>query len=772
VPGLPMQDDPVAFGAADLTNCDREQIHIPGSIQPHGALLAAEPGTFRIVQAGGALKSLLGVTAPELLGKDLSACFSPARIAHLSSLAASPAHLARALRAFEIDAADKKRKADVIVHISDDLLVIELEPQQENEPQDSLTLVQTMMNSVLQTQSIADLYQAIVDGVRTACAFDRVMLYRFLADGTGAVEAEARGADIEPYLGLRYPASDIPQQARALYLHNWIRLIPDARYTPAALYAESGAAIDLSQSTLRSVSPIHLEYLANMGVVASMSLSIIIDGKLWGLIACHHGTPRFLPHRLRVAFELFAQMASFQIETRLEAEDLGSRLRGKTINDALVASLTGETELAEGLKRFQANLLEYIPAGGMALWLDGEFSGFGKTPKEQAVRGIIKWLNETLTDGLFYTDHLSSHYSPAMAFADVASGMLALSISRSPRDYIIWFRPEIVQTVTWAGNPAKPVHSADPGERISPRKSFAAWQQDVRMRSDPWSGVDIKTAQSLRVSLLEIVLEHIDQLARERQRARVQQDALLAELDHRIVEWEKIAQQLKLEGDRRAVVEAELSQVLRRTVVEQEAERQRIARELHDSLGQYLTVMRLDLDAIAHHDDASGPIRQRVEKLKSLTTDLGQEVNHLAWEIRPTVLDDLGLQTAFEQFLEEWSERSTLKFDLHLTLSDRRLPPAMETALYRVLQEAVRNVVKHAGATRIGVILEATAAEVRLIIEDDGKGFVLNEGEGAPSPSARLGLLGVRERLALVGGSLEIETAPGSGTTLLIHVPL
>jgi signal transduction histidine kinase len=272
--------------------------------------------------------------------------------------------------------------------------------------------------------------------------------------------------------------------------------------------------------------------------------------------------------------------------------------------------------------------------------------------------------------------------------------------------------------------------------------------------------------------MLEIVLERTDQLARERERARIQQEALLAELDNRIIQWEKIAQELKRESDRRAVVEAELSQVLRRTVLEQEAERQRIARELHDSLGQYLTVMGLDLDGIGRDTEASASIRQRVEKLKTLTADIGQEVNHLAWEIRPTALDDLGLQKAFQQFLEEWAERSTLKFDVHLALNNRRLPPAIETALYRVLQEAIRNVVKHARARRVGVILEASEREVRLIVEDDGKGFAWDTEEGAAGPSSRLGLLGVRERLALVGGLLEVETSPGSGTTLLIHVPL
>jgi chemotaxis family two-component system sensor kinase Cph1 len=760
-----MSDVQVAFGTADLTNCDRERIHVPGSIQPHGAMLVIEPKSLRIVQAGGDLKPLLGTSDP--LGRLASDILSAAACEKLHALRANEPIRPQHLFTMERD----ETQADAVVHSSGKFWVLEIDPRLENEPEDSLALVQNMIRHVQRSETVEKSYQAIVDEVRAASGFDRVMLYRFLSDGTGSVEAEARAEDVESYLGLRYPASDIPSQARALYLRNWIRLIGDARYSPAPLVALASDAqeIDLSHAALRSVSPIHLEYLANMGVVSSMSLSIIADEKLWGLIACHHRSPRFPPYRLRVAFELFAQMASFQIETKLEAQDLGSRLRQKSISENLIADLSSERELAEGLKRFRSKLLEYIPASGVGLWLDGQFSGLGSTPKDREVALLVRWLNETMSDGVFHTDQLCGHYPPARLFAGSASGILALSVSRTPRDYVIWFRPEVVQTVTWAGNPDK--SAFDDGTRISPRKSFAQWKQDIRFRSEPWSGLDRKTALSLRLSLLEVVLQHTDQLARERERARVQQAALMAELDKRILQWEFVAEELKRESDRRAVVEAELSKVLRRTVLEQEAERQRIARELHDSLGQYLTVMRMDLESIGRDAQASVAIRQRVEKLKSLTTDVGQEVNQLAWEIRPTALDDLGLQTAIQQFLEEWEERSSLKFELHLALNDRRLPAPIETALYRALQEAVRNVVKHAEATQIGVILEANSNEVRLIVEDDGKGF-LWDGEGVAQPPDRLGLLGMRERLALVGGSLEVETSPGAGTTLLVHVPL
>ena len=765
----------MAFGAADLTNCDREQIHLPGSVQPHGVLLAIEPRDLTIVQAGGDTIGLLGVAPLTLLGQPMDRWLDTEQTRELRQILSSIGATTRPILAFTMTIGDRRHTVDAIAHVSDGYLVLELEPLVDRAQEDALGLVQAMVRAVQQAESVRDFCQVVADEVRAASGFDRVMAYRFHSDGSGSVEAEAKEPSLESYLGLRYPASDIPQQARALYLRNWIRLIPDIHYRPAPLLSgagwPAGKLLDLSRSVLRSVSPIHVEYLANMGVAASMSISIIIDNKLWGLIACHHMSPRFLPFRLRVVFELFSQMASFQLQTKVAAEDFNVRLRSKSIHEMLVVGLAGETDLANGLTQFRDRLLDYIPAAGLGLWLDGRYTSLGETPTGAQVEMLVGWLNETMTDGIFHTDHLSAQLPKALGFADKASGILAISVSRSPRDYLIWFRPELVQTVFWAGNPDKSVEDSSSGIRLSPRKSFAKWQQSVLRQSEPWTNIDIKTAEALRTSLLEVVLEHIDQLSRQRHRARIQQDALIAQLDERVRQWETIAQELKREGDKRAVLEAELAEVLRNTVTEQEAERQRIARELHDSLGQYLTIMRLDLDKISHDRDATAEIQQRVARLNTLTTQAGREINKLAWEIRPTALDDLGLQTAIEQFLEEWGERSSLQFDLHLTLSDRRLAPAIETALYRVLQEGIRNVVKHAAATRVGVILDATAKEVQLIIEDNGRGFAHEDIQLESKPAARLGLLGIRERLALVNGTLEIESSP-NGTTLLIHVPL
>jgi light-regulated signal transduction histidine kinase (bacteriophytochrome) len=768
-----MSPEPVPFGLADLTNCDREQIHIPGSIQPHGCLLALAPEDLRVLQAGGRTEALLGFAPEALLGRSLDALIGPAIGAQIRG---SPDNGApsRRIPMFRLSSAPGGPPLDASVHASHGLLILEAEPgeRQGDFPPDSFLIVQSLVARVSRTDTARAFCQAMVEAVQEIVKFDRVMIYRFLEDGSGSVEAEVHAPGTAPYLGLRYPASDIPAQARALYLRNTLRLIPDAAYQPAPLLAAPcwprGEMLDLSACALRSVSPLHLEYLSNMGVAASMSISIVIDGRLWGLVACHHRAPRFLPSRIRTALDLFGQMAAFQLETKLVAEDLSYRTRSTAAQEKLLLQASGDGDLIDGLKILRNDLLNFIPASGLSMCIDGGYAAAGDTPPKPAVMRLVDWLTTSVADGVFITDRLSETYTESPEFVAKAAGILALSVSRTPRDYLIWFRPELAQVVRWAGDPGKPVVPGPNGGRLSPRKSFSDWIETVRRRSAPWTALDVKIATALRTSLLEVVLEHVDQLARERLKARVRQDALLAELDQRIAQWERTAAQLKVESDRREVLEAELSQVLRRTVVEQEEERRRIARELHDGLGQYFTAFNLELEGIARDPAASSAIRRRVERLKALTVDASHQAHTMAWEIRPTSLDDLGLQTASQQLLEQWAERCDLEFDQHLAIDNRRFAPAIESALYRVLQEAIRNVIKHADATRVGVILEGSATELRLIVEDNGKGFDLG-GQGL---SLRLGLLGMREHLGLVGGALEIETAPGRGTTLLIHVPL
>jgi light-regulated signal transduction histidine kinase (bacteriophytochrome)/anti-sigma regulatory factor (Ser/Thr protein kinase) len=606
--------------------------------------------------------------------------------------------------------------------------------------------------------------------------YDRVMVYRFAADGSGAVVAEACGDGMGSFFGLNFPASDIPRQARELYLKNWIRQIPDARYVPLPICPPlnplTGKPLDLSHSILRSVSPVHRQYLTNIGVVGSMSLSLLSGGQLWGLIVCHHYTPRYPQHRLREACELFAEMTSWHLQMRLVEIDLEAQLHTTRIHKELLERMNREADLADGLIRFRPNLLDFVPASGVGLWIEGRFSAIGATPTQAQVEALVSWLNMTDKEGVFQTDCLPAVYAPAGQFPELASGLLSLSVSRTPRDYVLWFRPEISQMVSWAGSPDKAAEAGMEGAPLTPRHSFAVGQREVRLHAHPWLPAEIAAAHRLRLSLLEMTLRRVDQTAREREALRRQQDQLTQELDRRLGDWQRTAEALKRETERRAVLEAELSQVLRRTVADQEAERLRIARELHDTLGQSLTLLQLGLQGLSQTTAGTAEFAADLASLKTLAAGFGRDLNRLAWEIRPTALDDLGIQTAIRNLLETWSERSGIAFDLHLTLNDERLSQEIETTLYRVLQEALTNVVRHADATRVGVVLNSSEKLVTMIIEDDGHGFFSDNTDLGNLPPKRLGLLGIRERVALVDGSLEVESSPGSGTTMFVRIPL
>ena len=558
----PVQDTATA---TDLSSCDREPIQIPGSIQPHGAILVVLPDTLQIAQAGGDTVRFLGRAHGDLVGMPVAEIFTAEQLKKIETLRSTPARTHRPSHIFIHKNPKDGFASTVTTHQSEGALIFEFEENQDEGQSDFISIVQEMVRNLQSTTDRISACQSAAEEVRAITNFDRVVVYRFLSDGAGVVDAEAKRGGMESFKGLRFPAGDIPPQARELYLKNWIRVIPDARYKPCpllpALNPATNKPLDMSFCALRSVSPVHLEYLANMNVRASMSLSLILQGRLWGLIACHHETPMKMPYQRRVALELFAQMASYILETKIAEEELAARMRTAGLHDDIVASLSKEDDLVRGLTDNQPNLLNFISAEGVIVWMDGQMAQFGQVPSQDQTYAFVNWLNDTAKDGVFHTDCLPLIYPPARDFKRVASGALALSVSRTPRDYVIWFRPEIVETVRWAGNPVKTAEEASEQVRLSPRKSFAAWEEKMQMRSEPWSNVDIQTAQALRVSLLEVVLQRIDQVAREKEAARARQEILLEELDRRILQWELTARELKLEGDRRALIEAELSQV-------------------------------------------------------------------------------------------------------------------------------------------------------------------------------------------------------------------
>jgi chemotaxis family two-component system sensor kinase Cph1 len=540
-----------ASTASDINNCDREPIHIPGAILPHGVLLVLDSDTLEVLQAAGDLPGLLGKSLHDLLGKSADTVLNPAQTARVRRLSAeqaltTPRHLLDPAMRVHAD-----MPLDASLHRCGDTLVLEFEAANIGNPfaSDPLAAVQDMVDGFDATASLQALCQLAAERVREVAVYDRVLVYQFMQDGSGWVIAESREPHLEPFLDLHYPAADIPQQARALYLKNWLRLITEVNYDPApltpSLNPRTGLPLDMSHAILRDVSPIHREYLRNMGIDASMSISIIHGDKLWGLIACHHYSPRRLPRHLRAVCELFGSMFSMQLEVREKAQQFELRLASRTVLQSLMLNLAGADDYAEGLTQQSPNLLDYIHSGsgmdfetkgGVAVCVKGQLTFLGSTPDEAQIKQLVSWLDGYMpqTTGIYATDRLGEVWAPGKDFAASASGLLVISVSDDLSDYIIWFRPEIVARFKWAGPPDKERVPGPYGDRLTPRKSFEVWREIIVGRSMPWTLADNQAAFDLRLSLLHVVLRRINAAALERKKAADRDRLLVAELDHRV----------------------------------------------------------------------------------------------------------------------------------------------------------------------------------------------------------------------------------------------
>lgn len=536
----------------DTTNCDREPIHIAGAILPHGAMLVFDPDTFEILQAAGDTAHLLDKPIGDLLGSSAETIFNPRQVAHLRALSvkfdlAKPRHLLDPVLRI-----DPERPLDASLHRSAGALVLELEAADTEDrfAADPLAGVEEMIQGFDDAESLQALCQLAAERVRTVAGYDRVLVYRFMHDESGWVIAESREPHLEPFLDLHYPAADIPQQARALYVKSWLRLITQVDYDPAPLVPannpRTGEPLDMSYAILRDVSPIHRQYLRNMGIDASMSISIVLGGKLWGLIACHHYSPRLLPRHLRAVCELFGSMFSLQLESREKGEHLEERLASRMILQNLMLNLASADDYATGLTKESPNLLDYIHGGGVgldgarrggvAVCVKGQLTFLGVTPNQSEIESLVTWLDTHMdrSEGVYATDRLGETWPPSQAFADVASGILVISVTSDPSDYIIWFRPEMVTDVHWAGAPVKQFEPGPDGNRLMPRHSFELWKETVVGRSVQWARADKDAAFDLRISLLHVVLRRIKEAARERKAASDRDQLLMAELDHRV----------------------------------------------------------------------------------------------------------------------------------------------------------------------------------------------------------------------------------------------
>jgi chemotaxis family two-component system sensor kinase Cph1 len=509
-----------ALEEVDLTNCDREPIHISGHIQPHGVLLVVREPQLEILQVSENTLHLLGFAPESAIGQDLSLLFDRVQLEKLKAcLRNENLKTVNPIKLY-VERPGKSLEFDCILHRVQEVLMVELELATSQENLSVFSFYHSVRATVSKIQSaknLKDLCQVTVEEVRQISGFDRVMVYQFDPEGNGAVIAEDKAEKLSPFLGLNYPSSDIPKQARQLYSLNWLRLIPDINYQPVPIVSGKNAVTtqprDLSFSVLRSVSPIHIEYLQNMGVAASMSISLIKDKELWGLIACHNYTPKYLNYELRAACEFIGQVMSLELQSKEGNEDYDYKLHLKSLQTKIFEDISTSENLSQVLVKCQHNLLEAVNAQGAAIVFGDNCYRVGQTPEGESLKYLTQWVQKHLKQEIFYTDSLTKCYPEAEEFKDTASGCLAIAISPTQKIYVLWFRPEVIKTVNWAGNPNKPLQTDEDGNyRLSPRKSFELWKENVRYKSLPWKQCEIDAALELRKAMINIVLCQIDKL--------------------------------------------------------------------------------------------------------------------------------------------------------------------------------------------------------------------------------------------------------------------
>ncbi|GGI26471.1 HWE histidine kinase domain-containing protein [Bradyrhizobium guangdongense] len=520
----------------NLTNCDREPIHIPGSVQPFGFLLALL-SDFTICMISDNAGEFLGGDVTDFLQRPLAEVFCAAAIDTVRRRVDQLGGPDSTERVFGVEIQLGRPLYDLAIHFSGAYLVVEAEPSVIEPGVNSGELVRRMLERIRKARGTTELAREAARQLKVLTGFDRVMVYQFHPDGSGEVIAEAAEAGLEQFLGLHYPASDIPKQARVLYQRNWLRIIADINAKPAALLstaAHNAGLLDLSMSVLRSVSPIHIEYLRNMGVAASMSVSILRDGKLWGLFACHHYSPRYISFDKRTASELFGQMFSWIVEGREREDDAAYEANAHKIQERLIEIAATHEHSRRAIVDFVGDYRKMIACDGVAVWSDNAVTLHGETPTQEEVKDLVAFINRTSPGRICASAEIAKLYAAGEVFRDRAAGFLAIPISRTPRDCLIFFRREVTRSVNWAGAPEKVYEEGPNGSRLTPRKSFEVWQQTVAGQSKPWSAADIRIAESLRVTLLEVILQLSDLAARERRGAQERQELMIAELNHRV----------------------------------------------------------------------------------------------------------------------------------------------------------------------------------------------------------------------------------------------
>lgn len=490
----------------DVSNCEKEPIHIIGKSQSHGVIVACDKDSFIITQIGLNSTHFFGRDHKEYLGKPLSHLVGEDLQGKIAGALDSADYL-------EVHEFSLNGKNFVIIpHLSNDSLVIDFE--EINEQYENFNFqkqLSTILKTLSSSEDAIDLCRDAARITKSIFGYDRVMIYRFDEEWNGEVVAEEKEENLESWLGLHYPASDIPKQSRALFLKNRVRIIANVNYDPVPIVPElnpdTGNPLDLSKSELRGVSPIHIEYLQNMRVGASLTAALVNNGKLWGLIACHHYSAKFINYYQRQTCDFITQIFSNELSLKESNSFLKEIAFSGEIRETLMNQIQAIGNIHKGLTKAEVAFTDLINSGGGAIILNNKISIIGAGPSEKQIKSLIKNFLSKREENFFYHKNLTQFFPEAKKYQDVASGVLCARLGQSRKDYLIWFRPEVIQTVNWGGNPQNKAFYDEEKQRLTPRKSFEKWSEELRGVSNSWKEYEVNAAKSLRESVSYLILD-------------------------------------------------------------------------------------------------------------------------------------------------------------------------------------------------------------------------------------------------------------------------